>query len=211
MRANSATVRASPRAPGSTPAARSASSALAGEPAQVARAARSVLRRWPKAASITAKTSSRLAVVGGGSRRVNATSLESTFGTGQKTDRGTVPASRAAAYQASLADGTPYTLLPGPAHILIATSACTMMTPRCSDGSAASRCSTTGTDTLYGRLAASTVGAGAPTSCSPTASASAVSTVTRSATSGARSAIVRGSSPASTGSISTATSRIGAV
>src|SRR6185437_4696954 len=159
MLANSATVRASPRAPGSTPADRRASSAFAGEPAQPARAALRVLRRWPKAASMTAKTSARLAVVGGGSRRVNATSLESTFGTGQNTVRGTVPAGLASAYQASLADGTPYTRLPGPAHIRSATSACTMTIPRAMEGNPASRCRTTGKATLYGRLAASAVGA----------------------------------------------------
>ena len=44
-------------------AARSASSARAGEPAQPASAARSVLRRWANAASTTAKTSGRGAVV----------------------------------------------------------------------------------------------------------------------------------------------------
>src|ERR1700722_3605618 len=98
---------ASPRAPGSTPAARSSRSAAIGDPAQPPRAARRVLRRWPKAASITAKTSARAAVVTGGACRVNATSLESTFGTRQKTERGTVPADRADAYQASLADGAP--------------------------------------------------------------------------------------------------------
>ena len=90
---------------------------------------------------------------------MNATSFESTLGTGQNTLRGTTPAGRTAANQASFADGPPYTRLPGPAHIRSATSACTMTTPRSSDGNAASRCSTTGTATLYGRLAASTVGA----------------------------------------------------
>ncbi len=106
------------------------------------------MRRWPKAASITAKTSARLAVVGGGACLVNATSLESTFGIGQKTVRGTLPAGRAEAYQASLADGAPYTRLPGPAHIRSATSACTITIPRASEGSAASRLSSTGTATL---------------------------------------------------------------
>jgi hypothetical protein len=56
---------------------------------------------------MTAKTSSRLAVVDGGACLVKATSFESTFGTGQKTERGTVPADFADAYQASLADGAP--------------------------------------------------------------------------------------------------------
>ncbi len=79
---------------------------------------------------------------------MNATSRESTLGTGQNTLRGTGPAGRAAAYQASLADGAPYTREPGPAHIRSATSAWTITSPRRSDGSAASRCSTTGTATL---------------------------------------------------------------
>src|SRR6202044_2256366 len=66
-RANSATPSDSPRAWGSIPAARSSSSARGAEPAQPASAARSVLRRWPNAASMTAKTSARDAVVTGGS------------------------------------------------------------------------------------------------------------------------------------------------
>ena len=57
---------------GSMPAARRQPSASAALPAQPASAARSVLRRWAKAASMTAKTCSRVAVVTGGSRRVNA-------------------------------------------------------------------------------------------------------------------------------------------
>ena len=73
---------------GSMPAARSAARRPAGDPAQPASAARSVLRRWAKAASTTAKTSARVAVVGrrlaGGS---SATRPESTLGAGQKTVR----------------------------------------------------------------------------------------------------------------------------
>jgi hypothetical protein len=107
MRAKSATSSASPRAPGSTPAALSTRSARAAEPAHRASAARSVLRRCANAASTTAKTSSRLALVTGGGRRVNATSPESTFGTGQNTVRATAPARRAEANQASLTEGTP--------------------------------------------------------------------------------------------------------
>ena len=56
-RAKSATASVSPRADGSMPAARSACSAAAADPAQPASAARSVLRRWANAASTTAKTS----------------------------------------------------------------------------------------------------------------------------------------------------------
>src|SRR5580698_6049789 len=129
---------------------------------------------------MTANTSSREAAwrdaPPGGSCLVNSTSLESTFGTGQKTVLGTVPARRASAYQASFTDGAPYTREPGPAHSRSATSAWTMTTPRSSDGSTASRCSTTGTATLYGRFATSTLGV--PTSSWVTVSASAVSTVT---------------------------------
>ena len=54
----------------------------------------------------------------------------------------------AAANQASFALGTPYALLPGAAASRSATSACTITSPRRSDGSSASRCSTTGTPTL---------------------------------------------------------------
>ena len=46
---------------------------------------------------------------------MNASRPESTFGTGQNTARGTGPARRAEANQASFALGTPYTLLPGAA------------------------------------------------------------------------------------------------
>ncbi len=101
------TPRASPRAPGSTPATRRMRSAPAADPAHRASAARSVLRRCANAASTTANTSSRDTSAAGGSRRVNATRPESTFGTGQNTVRGTGPARRAAAYQASLTEGTP--------------------------------------------------------------------------------------------------------
>ena len=96
-----------PRAFGSTPAATNASSAAAPLPAHPDSAARSVLRRWAKAASTTAKTCSRVALVGGGSRRTSETSPESTLGTGQKTLRGTRPASSTRAHQAALTLGTP--------------------------------------------------------------------------------------------------------
>ena len=66
MRAKSSTVSTSPRARWSTPAARHSSSALVGLPAQPASAALRVLRRWANAASTTAKTSVRAAVVEGG-------------------------------------------------------------------------------------------------------------------------------------------------
>ncbi len=58
------------------------------------------------------------------------------------------PARRTSAYQAALTDGTPYTFEPGAAASRSATSACTITSPRSSDGSSASRCSSTGTETL---------------------------------------------------------------
>jgi len=65
------------------------------------------LRRCANAASTTANTFSLGTSGSGGGRRVKATSPESTFGTGQNTVRGTTPARRADANQASLTEGTP--------------------------------------------------------------------------------------------------------
>src|SRR5450830_621188 len=107
IRAKAVTSSTSPRAVGSTPAARRQRSASAALPAQPARAARRVLRRCAKAASITAKTSSRVAVVAGGSRRVKATSPEWILGAGQKTFMPITPALRIPLYQAALTEGTP--------------------------------------------------------------------------------------------------------
>ena len=73
-----------------------------GPPAQPASAARSVLRRWANAASTTANTSARVALVTGGSRRCSATSPESTLGTGQNTLRPTEPARRTSRVPARL-------------------------------------------------------------------------------------------------------------
>ena len=107
---------ASPRNAGSIPASRSTRSAASADPAQEASAARSVLRRWANAASITAKT---VRWRSGWPRRrhrpdhgndvdlVNSTSAESTFGTGQNTVLEIVPTRRAFPYQAILTDGTP--------------------------------------------------------------------------------------------------------
>ncbi len=89
------------------PAARNARSAASGEPARPASAARSVLRRCAKAASTQLKTACRPATEAGGSCRVKATSPESTFGTGQNTERGTPPARRTLAHHAAFTDGTP--------------------------------------------------------------------------------------------------------
>src|SRR5690625_4312406 len=107
MRAESVMASRSPRSRGPSPAARRAASARSADPAQPARAERRVLRRCPKAASTTAKTSSRLAAVAGGSRRSSRTSAESTLGTGQNTVRPMVAERCAAAYHAVLAEGTP--------------------------------------------------------------------------------------------------------
>ena len=106
MRTKSSTVRDSPRASGSTPAAaRAASTSAAGATARST--PRSALRRWAKAASTIAKTRSRGTVVLGGSRRVHATRPESTLGAGQNTLRPMAPARRTSAYHAALTDGTP--------------------------------------------------------------------------------------------------------
>ena len=115
-----------------------------------ASAARSVLRRWANAASITANTSARLSPSGsaGAGRRTSRSRLESTLGTGQNTPRPTVPARVASAYQASFTLGTPYTRLPGAAASRSATSACTITRPLRRVGSSSSRCSRIGTDTL---------------------------------------------------------------
>src|SRR5690606_37895913 len=146
--ANAVMSRRSPRSVGSMPAARSTRSARSADPAHPARAARSVLRRCANAASTTANVASRVAVVVGGCRRSSRTSAESTFGTGQNTDRPTDPARRASAYQAAFADGTPYVREPGGATSRSATSACTMTSADVTDGSTCSTCSSTGTATL---------------------------------------------------------------
>ncbi len=148
---------------------------------------------------------SREAVVCGGSRRTSETRPESTRGAGQNTVRPTEPARRTSAYHRALTLGTPYVREPGSAASRSATSACTMTSTRCSEGKRSSRCSSTGTETLYGRLATSAVGGG-PGSAS-IRSASAATTSSRSAYSGANAATVAGSSAARTGSISTATTR----
>src|SRR5262249_34585886 len=95
----------------------------------------------------------------GAGRRVNATSAESTLGTGQNTDLGTVPARRTSAYQAAFTLGTPYVRLPGPAASRSATSACTITSPCARSGNSANKCNTTGTATLYGKFATSEFGA----------------------------------------------------
>jgi len=89
------------------PAAARISPARTALPAQLASAARRVLRRWEKAASTTANTSSRRAVVAGGAVRVRRTRAESTLGSGQNTDREIVPARETVPYQAALAEGDP--------------------------------------------------------------------------------------------------------
>ncbi len=160
------------------------------------------MRRWANAASTTANTSSRLAVVFGGSRRISETSPESTLGAGQNTFRPMAPARFTSAYQLALTDGTPYTLLPGLAASRSATSLCTITRVRSMLGKVASMCSRTGTATLYGRLATSAVGAGPGSSVTSMASLNTRSK--ESALPGIRAATVSGRCCASTGSISTA-------
>ena len=96
-------------------------------------------------AEVESKTSSRVAVVSGSSRRVSMTSPESTFGAGQNTVRPIAPARRTSAYQAAFTEGTPYVLEPGAATSRSATSACTMTRPVRSDGRCSSSRSSTGT------------------------------------------------------------------
>src|SRR5882757_8560144 len=105
-RAKSVTSSCSPRALGDSPALASSSPAASAEPAHPANAARRVLRRWANAASTNPNTTSRSTSLGVG-LRVNDTRAESTLGTGQNTDRDTVPARRTSAYQAALTLGMP--------------------------------------------------------------------------------------------------------
>ncbi len=119
------------------------------------------MRRWAKAASTTANTSRRSAVVFSGSvRRTSETSPLSTLGAGQKTLRPMEPARLTSAYQLAFTDGTPYTFDPGGAASRSATSACTMTRVRSMLGNVSSMCSSTGTATLYGRFATRAVGGG---------------------------------------------------
>ncbi len=97
---------------------------------------------------MTANTCARVAVVAGGSRRVQATRPDSMLGAGQKTLRLTEPARRTSAYPAALTDGTPYVREPGAAASRSATSLCTITRPCSSVGTSARRCSSTGTETL---------------------------------------------------------------
>src|SRR5699024_6606985 len=100
---NCSTSRVSPRAPESTPASRGTCSGLAAGPAPPATAARTVLRRWAKAASTTEKTLSRsVGVPSGCSCRSRRTRAESTLGTGQKMCREILPAWESRPYQAAL-------------------------------------------------------------------------------------------------------------
>ncbi len=96
----------------------------------------------------------------GSARRTSATSPLSTFGAGQKTLRPMAPARLTSAYQLALTEGTPYTFEPGGAASRSATSDWTITRVRSMLGKVSSMCSSTGTATLYGRLATSAVGAG---------------------------------------------------
>ena len=87
-------------------------------------------------------------MVSGAGRRTMDTSPESTLGTGQNTLGGTVPTRVVAAYQDIFTEGIPYVFDPGPAASRSATSACTITSPCRQPGNVASRCSSTGTETL---------------------------------------------------------------
>ncbi len=115
------------------------------------------------------------------------------------------PARLTSAYQLAFTDGTPYTLLPGPAARRSATSAWTMTRVRSMLGKVSSMWSRTGTATLYGRFATSAVGAGPGSSV--TCIASEWTSANRSARSGMRAATVAGRAAARTSSISTAVTR----
>ena len=70
-------------------------------------AARIIFRRWANAASIILKTTLRSASSPALSWRTNRTKEESTFGTGQKIERLTVPAEVRSAHQVALTEGLP--------------------------------------------------------------------------------------------------------
>ena len=106
-----------------------------------------------------ANVANRSASVPGCSARAKPTRIESTLGTGQNTWRLTLPLVFQRPYQAALALGAPYTFEPGGAASRSPTSACTITSPRCSVGKCSMKCRSTGTDTLYGRFATSTLGA----------------------------------------------------
>src|SRR5699024_7791195 len=107
IRAKSVISKTSPRALGSTLAAVRICSASAGEPAQLPKAARRVLRRCANATSITSNTCCRDVVVGGGWCAGRQTSPDRIRGAGQNIVVPTVPASVACPYQAILTAGTP--------------------------------------------------------------------------------------------------------
>ena len=150
--------KASPLSVGSIPAFIKIASAADDDPYRLERADRSIFRRWAKAASIIVKTFARDSSLPAVSRLVNPTSFESTLGAGQKIDLETVPTFFTSAHHAALTLGIPYSLPPGFAAKRSATSACTITTPVRRVGNFSSRCRSTGTETLYGKLATRTVG-----------------------------------------------------
>ena len=204
--AKSVTPSASPRAPGSTQAALTSSSALAGEPRPVRERCPQRLAPLPEGRVdhreylIPARRGRRRVAPGEGDQA----GVHVGYRPEDRPRHGAGRPGRGVPGQ--LRRRRPVDPRPKPRR-RSATSACTMITPRRSDGSTASTCSSTGTATLYGRLATSTVGAWPAISrrpCSVTVSASAGMTRRVPASDGARSATVLGSSAASGGSISTA-------
>ena len=130
------------------PADVSIASAAAEPPYIEESAERSILRRCAKAKSMMANVRRRSASSPGVSRRVNATSLDSTLGTGQKIWRETTPSPLTSAYHAAFTLGTPYSFVEGTAARRSATSACTITTPLRRLGKISSIRRNTGTETL---------------------------------------------------------------
>ena len=134
-------------------------SAAADDPASPASAERSILRRWAKAASTTANTCSRVAVVGrarpGGGWRPAPTRRWAPARTPWPAPsrpgrpRRTRPSSPTARRRSSSPAGRPAGRRPRPAPSPVRGD---QLSKR------ASRCSSTGTATLYGRLATTAVG-----------------------------------------------------
>ena len=148
-RAKSSTPSASPRQPGRCPPRAAPPRPRRGEPAQPRQRARSVLRRWAKAASTTAKTSLAVAAVaGGGSRR-------------RQRDQPGVDVGRRPEHVAPDDAGPAHVGVPGGLHGRDAVDlraragrepvgdlGCTITSTRSIDGKRRSRCSSTGTATL---------------------------------------------------------------
>src|SRR5215204_2854028 len=118
----------------------------------------SVFLRCANALSVTAFTPAKAR---GPSIRSNATSAESTFGRGRKTDRETAwkPVRRVMSCMST--ETAPYAFVPGTAKKRSATSRWTITHQSRTEGIPSSDSTTTGVAMLYGRFATSFVGGGA--------------------------------------------------